>query len=88
MKRGISIWMRILRIYGLLRNIPHFVSDSHKVMNLYMKHGDFKVITATFTSTNKRHKEYLESIGYVRTEKQICVHDTDCIVYNELEVMS
>lgn len=59
-----------------------------KVMNLYMKHGDFKVITATFTSTNKRHKEYLDSIGYVRTEKQICVHDTDCIVYNELEVMS
>lgn len=59
-----------------------------KFMNLYMKHGGFKVIAATFVSTNRRYKKYLDSIGYVRTEKQICVHDMDCIVYNELEVMS
>ncbi|GGB85311.1 hypothetical protein [Staphylococcus nepalensis] len=59
-----------------------------KLMNLYMKYGDFKVISATFPSTNKNYKNHLDSIGYVRTEKQICVHDTECIVYNELEVMS
>ncbi|WP_239774584.1 hypothetical protein [Mammaliicoccus sp. N-M50] len=59
-----------------------------KLMNLYMRYGDFKVISATFISTNRKYKQYLDSIGYVRTEKQICVHDTECIVYNEIEVMS
>lgn len=59
-----------------------------QILNLYMKYEGCKVISATLPSTNKKYKRQLESIGYPRTEKQICVRDTKCIVYNELEVMS
>ncbi|PCF79106.1 hypothetical protein IPU22_08385 [Staphylococcus delphini] len=59
-----------------------------QIMNLYMSYGNFKVISGTLPSTNKRYKRQLDSIGYPRTEKQICVHDVDCIVYNELEVVN
>ncbi|MGV3043499.1 hypothetical protein [Staphylococcus rostri] len=58
------------------------------VINLYMQSCGFKVISATLLSTNKKYKKQLNSIGFHRSEKQICVHDTQCIVYNELEIVS
>lgn len=59
-----------------------------KLMNLYMRYGNFKVISATLPSTNKKYKSQFSGIGYYRTEKQICVHDLECIMYNELEIVS
>ncbi|UXR75589.1 MULTISPECIES: hypothetical protein [unclassified Staphylococcus] len=58
------------------------------IINLYMQSCGFKVISATLLSTNKKYEKQLNSIGFHRSERQICVHDTQCIVYNELEIVS
>ncbi|UXV47990.1 hypothetical protein MUA24_02070 [Staphylococcus aureus] len=58
-----------------------------QLLNIYMEYYGYHVIIGTFVSTNKKYKKELNEIGYTRTEKQICVHNTDCIVYNELKVI-
>ncbi|HDC6100216.1 TPA: hypothetical protein O8437_000915 [Staphylococcus aureus] len=70
-----------------------FVFSSDKIIRrcqittMYMQYVEAKVIMATLPSTNKKYKEEFSRIGYERTEKQICVHDTTCIVYNKLRVV-
>lgn len=59
-----------------------------EIFTLYARYNQLKVVSATFDSTNKKYKAQLDSIGYKRTEKQICVYDNDCISYNEIEVIS
>lgn len=58
------------------------------VINMYMKIREYKVIMKSFNSTNSKGKDILDSIGLSRIEKQICVHNTNCIVSNELSVLS
>lgn len=58
-----------------------------QLLNIYMEYRDYHVVVKTFVSTNKLYKEKLDEIGLTRTEKQICVHNTDCIVYNELNII-
>lgn len=53
---------------------------------MYMQYVEAKVIMATLPSTNKNIKKSLVELD-MRTEKQICVHDTTCIVYNKLRVV-
>ncbi|MEJ7541788.1 hypothetical protein [Staphylococcus intermedius] len=70
-----------------------FVFDKDKakrrcqIMNMYMLYVEAQVITATLISTNKKFKDMFMDMGYVRTVKQICVFDTNCIVYNELRIV-
>ncbi len=56
-----------------------------QLINIYMEYIDSHVTVATLPSTNPKYKNEFNQIGYIRTEKQICVHNTDCIVYNEIE---
>lgn len=42
---------------------------------------------ATLLSTNQKFKDVFMNIGDVRTEKQICVYDTSCIVYNKARIV-
>ncbi|UBV35747.1 hypothetical protein JGY90_05690 [Staphylococcus xylosus] len=58
------------------------------VINMYMKIRKYKVIMKSFNSTNSNGKDILDSMGLSRIEKQICVHNTNCIVSNELSVLS
>ncbi|MBZ8175409.1 hypothetical protein [Staphylococcus delphini] len=70
-----------------------FVFDKDKIkrrcqiMNMYMLYVEAQVIIATLLSTNQKFKDVFMDMGYVRTEKQICVYDTSCIVYNELRIV-
>ncbi|QPT00137.1 hypothetical protein I6G41_03495 [Staphylococcus equorum] len=70
-----------------------FVFDSNEtirrcqMMTVYMQYVEAQVIIGTLLSTNKKYKNEFKRIGYARTEKQICVHDTACIVYNKLRVV-
>lgn len=58
-----------------------------QIITMYMQYIDYNVVIGTFVSTNKKYKNELDEIGYIRTERQICVHDTSCIVYNNLRVV-
>jgi len=58
------------------------------VINMYMRIRKYKVIMKSFNSTNPKGKDILDSMGLSRIEKQICVHNTNCIVSNELSVLS
>lgn len=56
-------------------------------MNMYMLYVEAQVINATLISTHQKFKDVFMHMGYVRTEKQICVYDTNCIVYHELRIV-
>ncbi|UXR71071.1 hypothetical protein [Staphylococcus sp. IVB6240] len=57
-----------------------------QTFNMYAGTMGAQVAKATFQSTNKLHKKQFKKIGYIRTEVQICVYDTDCISYNGLKI--
>lgn len=77
----------------LLEKDGGFVFDDDKLisrcqmMNMYMKSVKGHVVIATLLSTNRKYKKTFSRIDYMRTEKQICVHDTSCIMYNKLKVI-
>lgn len=58
-----------------------------QLLELFREYNGHKVTIYTFLSTNKFKKEELDYFGFTRTEKQFCVHDNECIGYNNIEVL-